>query len=113
VIGLLSGCSSHEKAPILYDAKFTPGTTYRYRIPLVGGCVGAIVRVNGRNWEPDWYQMPPPSNWNVTTEGTPSHTTTYLDGTVRLEPHRLVGALPDGTVVMQYHRTTSPLGGCM
>lgn len=93
--------------PNLFESpRLTIGKSYAYRIPL-GECASPIVNVNGRNWEPDrpWV-APYPKDWHITSEGSKYHVERYLVGTVRVEPRRLVIALPDGKVVKYYHPTT-------
>jgi len=113
LVVLLSACAANLPPYLFNQPTLTPGTTYRYRI-LIAGCGLPIVKVNGRNWEPDtpWPSDPYPKTWKVTTEGPSMHEQTYLVGTVRLRGGRLVIGLPDGTVVNRYHPTTDPQAFC-
>ena len=112
-VAVLRFAFREQLPPNLFERPtLTQGKTYRYRIPL-GQCALPIVGINGRNWKPDTpWAAPFPKNWHITTEGSHYHEEQYLVGTVRLEPHRLVISLPDGTVVNYYHPTTQRQGFC-
>jgi hypothetical protein len=112
VLTLIAACGSAR--PILYsDQTLTEGKTYDYRVP-VGGCAAPTVVVNDRKWEPDepWI-LPLPKGWKVTTEGSDSHKTSYLDAAVRIEGDHLIISLPSGSVVNRYHTTNKRQEVCV
>jgi hypothetical protein len=103
--------------PLLTDYRATlrRGRTYRYVVPIGGGCGAGRLWFNGRSWQvtEEWGEAPYPKDWPVRHEDVSDAPTDHLYGTVRLvDDSHIEVAIEDGPVLRTYEPAPAPRYFC-
>lgn len=98
-----------------YTARLAIGRTYRFVVPIGGGCGSGLLSFNSTTWQVDqaWGETPYPKEWPVKHRDIIDGPTDYLYGTVRLlDDRHLQVAIEGGRTLRTYEPTTQHQAAC-
>jgi hypothetical protein len=98
-----------------YTARLSTGRTYRFVVPIGGGCGAGLLSFNSTMWHVTraWGETPYPKDWPVKHQNVSDGPTDYLYGTVRLLDDRHIQvAIEHGGVLRTYQPTTHHQAPC-